>query len=91
MHTISRLAALLGSILMLSNAGASPPGALPEDRYIAARDAAIAKTSKLHDAGKFDDAAQKAEDATRRELQAQMMAIVGEFSSQGIRAAQAQS
>jgi hypothetical protein len=83
MHTISRLAALLGSILMLSNAGASPPGALPEDRYIAARDAAIAKTSKLHDAGKFDDAAQKAEDATRRELQAQMMAIVGDSARKG--------
>jgi hypothetical protein len=83
MRTISRLAAFLGSILMLSSAGAAPPGASPEDRYIAARDAAIEKSSKLYDAGKFDDGAQKAEDATRGELQAQMSAMLAESNRAG--------
>jgi hypothetical protein len=83
MRTISRLAVFLFSILMLSNAFAAPPAASLEDRYIAARDAAIEKSSKLYDAGKFDDGAQKAEDATRGELQAQMSAIVGDSARKG--------
>ncbi len=83
MRTISRLAAFFGSILMLSSAGAAPPGASPEDRYIAARDAAIEKSSKLYDAGKFDDGAQKVEDATRGELQAQMSAMLAESNRAG--------
>jgi hypothetical protein len=83
MRTISRLAVFLCSILMLPNAVAAPPAASPEDRYIATRDAAIEKSSKLYDAGKFDDAAQKAEDATRSELQAQMSAIVGDSARKG--------
>src|SRR5260370_15393201 len=87
MRTISRLAAFLGSILMLSNAGAAPPAAPPEDRCIAARDAAIEKSSKLYDAGKFDDGVQKAEDATRGELQAQMSAMLAESNRDGFGAA----
>jgi hypothetical protein len=83
MRTISRLAAFLGSILMLSSAGAAPPAASSEDRYIAARDAAIEKSSMLYDAGKFDDGAQKAEDATRGELQAQMSAMLAESNRAG--------
>lgn len=83
MRTISRLAAFLGSVLMFSSAVAAPPGASPEDRYIAARNAAIEKSSKLSDAGKFDDSAQKAEDTTRGELQAQMIAIVGNSARKG--------
>jgi hypothetical protein len=62
--------------LMLSHAGAAPPAS--EDRYIAARDAAIEKLSSIYDAGKFDDAAKAAEDAARADLGAQMAAILGE-------------
>ncbi|MGY4571917.1 MULTISPECIES: hypothetical protein [Bradyrhizobium] len=43
MHFIFRFALVLSPILLLSPAGA----ASPEDRYIAARDAAIAKFAKL--------------------------------------------
>jgi len=68
-------------IAMLSRAGAAPPS--PEDRYIETRDAAIAKFSKLYDDSKFDDAAQKIEDAVRADLQAQMIAIVGERERKG--------
>src|SRR6267154_264661 len=83
MRTISRLAVFLFSILMLPNAFAAPPTVSPEDRYIAVRDAAIEKSSKLYDAGKFDDGARKAEDTTRGELQAQMIAILGEPARKG--------
>jgi hypothetical protein len=83
MRIISRLAVFLFSIVMLPNAFAAPPGASLEDRYIAARDAAIEKSSKLYDAGKFDDGAQKAEDATRGELQTQMSAILAESNRGG--------
>jgi hypothetical protein len=64
----------------LSSASAAPPSA--EDRYIAARDAAIEKISKLYDDNKFDDAA-KDEDATRADLLAQMSAIVAEPGRKG--------
>jgi hypothetical protein len=76
------LAALLCPVLMLSNAGAAPQGALQEDRYVAARDAAIEKFSQLYDAGKSDDA-QKVEDAARSALQDQMSAILAEPNRQG--------
>jgi hypothetical protein len=64
----------------LSSASAASPS--PEDRYVAARDAAIAKISKLYDA-KSDDAAQKADDAMRADLLAQMKAIVGDTDRKG--------
>src|SRR5258708_31278506 len=83
MRSIFRLAVFLISILTVSNAIAAPPAASPEDRYIATRDAAIEKSSKLYDAGKFDDGAQKAEDTTRGELQAQMGAILAESNRKG--------
>jgi len=50
----------------------------PEDRYIAARDAAIEKLSAIYDAGKFDDAATAAEEAARADLAAQISAILNE-------------
>lgn len=78
MRTVSRLIALLCPILMLSGAVAAPQRALLEDRYIAARDAAIEKISQLYDAGKSDDSAQKAEEAARSELQAEMSSILAE-------------
>jgi hypothetical protein len=50
----------------------------PEDRYIAARDAAIEKFSAIYDAGKFDDAATAAEETARADLTAQISAILNE-------------
>ena len=71
-------ACLIGT---LSSAGAASPS--PEDRYVAARDAEIEKVSKLYDDNKFDDTAQKAEDAVRADLLAQMKAIVGDTGRKG--------
>jgi hypothetical protein len=74
---IFRLIAVAGPIAMLSAAVAAPLKPPPEDRYIAVRDAAIAKISLLYDA-KSDDAAKQAEDAARSDLEQQMIAILGE-------------
>jgi len=63
---------LLGA---LASANAAPLSA--EDRYVAARDAAIAKISKLYDDGKADDAA-KAEKTAEADLLTQIKAIVAE-------------
>jgi hypothetical protein len=63
---------------LLPPAVAAPAASALEDRYIASRDAAIKKLSPIYDAGKFDDAAKKAEDAVVADLTAQMTAIVGE-------------
>jgi hypothetical protein len=65
---------------MLSNAQAAP--ASPEDRYIATRDAAIAKIDKLYKAKK-DDEAGKLEKTTEVELTAQMKAILAEPDRKG--------
>jgi hypothetical protein len=73
---IAALVTVAGLAAMLTPAGAAP--ASPEDRYVAARDAAIEKFSAIYDAGKFDDAAKAAEDAARADLGAQMAAILGE-------------
>jgi hypothetical protein len=83
MRVIARLAVLLFPIAILSSAAAAPPGAALEDRYVAARDAAIAKLSKLADGGTSDDAAQKAEEAIRAELGVQMAAILAEPARKG--------
>jgi hypothetical protein len=69
--------------LMLSNAGAAPPKPSLEDRYIATRDAAIEKFSTISEAGNFDDAATRAQDAARADLLAQMSAILGEAGRGG--------
>ena len=53
---IVRLGAAAGTIATLSGAGAAPLAPSPEDRYVASRDAAIAKFSPIYDAGKSDDA-----------------------------------
>jgi hypothetical protein len=70
---------------MVSNAGAAQPSL--EDRYIVSRDAAIERLQPIFDAGNADDAANKAEDAVRADLQAQMMAILGERTYPGFGAA----
>lgn len=51
---------------------------MAEDRYAAARDAAIEKISAIYDAGNADDATRKAEDAASADLAAPMRAILNE-------------
>jgi hypothetical protein len=81
--------AILGLIAALclaatiSNATAAPPAKEAEDRYIAARDAAIEKISAIYDAGNADDAARKAEDAASADLAAQMRALLNEAAREG--------
>ena len=64
-------------------ATAAPSAKAAEDRYIAARDAAIEKISAIYDAGNADDAARKAEDAASADLAAQMRAILNEPDRDG--------
>ena len=80
MHFVVRLALVLSPILVLSHANA----ASPEDRYIATRDAAIAKFAKL----KVDDAADKAEAAAREDLKAELIKILPEPARTGFAPAQ---
>jgi hypothetical protein len=83
------LSAILGLIVpfcliaTISNATAAPPAKAAEDRYIAARDAAIEKISAIYDAGNADDAAWKAEEAASADLAAQMRAILNEATRAG--------
>lgn len=78
--SVGHLAATFCLFGMLSSAHAAP--ASSEDRYIAARDAAIAKISKLYDDSKGDEAT-KAEEAATTDLLAQMKAILTERDRQG--------
>ena len=75
--------AAAGAIATLSSAGAAPLKLPLEERYVATRDAAIAKFSPVYDAGKSDDATTKAEDAAFADLRAQMSAILGESGRKG--------
>jgi len=68
-------------IATVTTALAAPPAA--EDRYVAARDTAIEKLSAIYDAGKFDDAAKKDEEAATADLTAQMAAILNESARDG--------
>jgi hypothetical protein len=68
---------------MLSSAGAASQQSALEDRYIAARDAAIARISAIKDAEKADADAKKIEP----DLQARMVAILGETKRAGYRPA----
>jgi hypothetical protein len=67
----------------ISTTSAAPPAKSAEDRYIAARDAAIEKISALYDAGNSDEAARKAEEAATADLGAQMRAILNESAREG--------
>jgi hypothetical protein len=78
---IAALVAVAWLAATLSMAFAAP--ATPEDRYVAARDAAIEKISAVYDAGKFDDAAKAAEEAARADLLVKMKAIVNEPRREG--------
>ncbi|WP_136626494.1 hypothetical protein [Bradyrhizobium macuxiense] len=79
-----RLSLCLAPILVLSHANA----ASPEDRYIAARDAAIAKFAKQMDAGQTGDAVDKAEAAARADLKVQLTTILSESARAGFGPAQ---
>jgi hypothetical protein len=78
--SVIRLAAACCVLGTLAGANAAPLS--PEDRYIAARDAAIAKITKLYD-DKQDEVAQKADAAVRGDLLLQLKAIVGETERKG--------
>ena len=76
---LTRLAATSCLLGMLSSAHAAPAS---EDRYIATRDAAIKKISKLYDDNKGDEAS-TAEKAADPDLVAQMKAILAEPGRKG--------
>ncbi|GKQ52794.1 hypothetical protein [Bradyrhizobium sp. Ce-3] len=84
MHFIFRLALVLSPILVLSSARA----ASPEDRYVATRDAAIAKFAKLSNDNKINEAVDKAEAAARDELKGQLTAILSQPARPGFTLAQ---
>ena len=84
MHCICRLALVLFPILRLSPASA----ASPEDRYIATRDAAIAKFAKLSNDNKINETVDKAEAAARDELKGQLVAILSQPARPGFATAQ---
>ena len=67
----------------ISNAAAAPPAKAAEDRYIAARDAAIEQISAIYDAGNVDEAARKTEEAASADLAAQMRVILSEAARAG--------
>lgn len=67
----------------ISNATAAPAEQKAEDRYIAARDAAIEKISAIYGAGNANDTARKAEEAASTDLAAQMRAILNEAARAG--------
>jgi hypothetical protein len=79
--------AILGLIASLCLAAttttAAPPAKEAENRYIAARDAAIENISAIYDTGNVDDAARKAEDTASADLAAQMRAILNEAAREG--------
>jgi hypothetical protein len=86
MHLKAPGAAMIAAacfVAMLSSAIAAPLKPTPEDRYIAARDAAIKKLQPIYDAGNAEDAANKAEAAVVADLQIQMTAILGERTYKG--------
>jgi hypothetical protein len=85
-HTFSAIFGLIIPVCLaatISNAVAAPPAKAAEDRYIAARDAAIEKVSAIYDAGNADDAARKAEEAASADLAAQMRAVLNESGREG--------
>jgi hypothetical protein len=80
LSAIVRFAAASCLVGMLSSAHAAPTSS--EDRYIAARDAAIAKISKLYDSKK-DNEVEKVEKAADADLLTQMKAILAEPDRKG--------
>ncbi|OKO82687.1 hypothetical protein [Bradyrhizobium sp. NAS96.2] len=84
MHFMFRLALVLSPILIFSPARS----ASPEDRYIATRDAAIAKFARLSNDNKINEAVDKVEAAARDELKGQLAAILSQPARPGFAPAQ---
>jgi len=83
-NTFSGILGLIVPLFLAATiATAAPSAKTAEDRYIAARDAAIEKISAIYDTGNADDAARKAEDAASADLAAQMRAILNEPARDG--------
>jgi hypothetical protein len=80
LSTLIRAAVASCLLAALSSANSAPPS--PEARYVAARDAAIAKISKLYDDKKPDDAL-KAETAAGADLLTLLAPIVAESGREG--------
>jgi hypothetical protein len=80
LSTLIRAAVASCLLAALSSANSAPPS--PEARYVAARDAAIAKISKLYDDKKPDDAL-KAETAAGADLLTLLGPIVAESGREG--------
>jgi hypothetical protein len=85
MHiAFSAIFGLIASLCLAATiATAAPPAKEAENRYVAARDAAIEKISAIYDTGNVDEAARKAEDAASADLAAQMRAILNEAAREG--------
>jgi hypothetical protein len=86
MHiAFSAIFGLIASLCLAATiATAAPPAKEAENRYVAARDAAIEKISAIYDTGNADEAARKAEDAASADLAAQMRAILNEAARAGL-------
>ena len=82
-NTFSGILGLIVPLFLAAIATAAPSAKAAEDRYIAARDAAIEKISAIYDAGNVDDTARKAEEAASADLAAQMRAILNETDRDG--------
>jgi hypothetical protein len=83
-NTFSAILGLIVPLFLAATiATAAPPAKAAEDRYMAARDAAIEKISAIYDAGNAGDAARKAEEAASADLTAQMRAILNEAAHAG--------
>ena len=67
---------IVGGLFVCRANAAAAPSSL-EDRYVAARDAAIKKLKPLYDAGTMDDDGTRVEDTARADLEAQLRAILG--------------
>jgi len=85
MHiAFSAIFGLIASLCLAATiATAAPPAKEAENRYVAARDAAIEKISAIYDTGNVDEAARKAEDAASADLATQMRAILNEAAREG--------
>jgi hypothetical protein len=70
-------------LLAATIAIAAPPARTAEDRYIAARDAAIQNISAIYDAGNRDEDARKAEEAASADLLEQIRVILSEPDRDG--------
>lgn len=79
---IAVLACAIGCVFAATgNVRAAPAPSAPEDRYVAAREAAIKKLKPLYDGGKAD--ASSVDDTARADLEAQMRVILGPLTFPG--------